>query len=356
MSNDSNLPPDSSGYVPAQVVVAPAAAARSAGSKIAFWLFCLLALCGLAMMVMVLVAFGSAMSGQSDTTVEERYHSLATRGGDKVAIIAVKGAILDGEGFVKRQIDKVREDKKVKAVVLRVDSPGGTVTASDYIYHHLKELRDDRKLPIVVSMGGMAASGGYYVSMAAGDTKDVIFAEPSTWTGSIGVVIPHYDASGLAKRFEITEDSIKSHPLKQMGSPLKEMSPEERKIFQGLVDESFSDFKEIVKSGRPRYRQTPADLDRIATGQVFTTKQAIANGLVDKEGYIEDAIDRAIALAGLDKANTKVVKYKAPFTLFDGLISTAQGRGQTSDLHTLIELTSPRAYYLCTWLPTPVTN
>lgn len=358
MSSGPTPQNDPHAYITPQVVPdppLPAPPRRSAAGKLVFWAFSLLSLGGLALLVLLLVALVSAVSSPADSHLEERYHSLAKNGGDKVAIITVSGAILDGDGFVKKQIDKVRDDEAVKAVVLRVDSPGGTVTASDYLYHHLKKLREERKLPLVVSMGGLAASGGYYVSMAAGDTQDVIFAEPSTWTGSIGVVIPHYNFAGLARRFEVSEDSIKSHPLKQMGSPLKEMTDEERKIFQGLVDESFADFKEIVKSGRPRYRENPAELDKIATGQVFTTRQAIANGLVDKQGFIEDAIDRAIALAGLDKSRTKVVKYKSPFGLFDGLFSSARSTS-ASDLQTLIDLTSPRAYYLCTWLPTPVTN
>ena len=117
----------------------------------------------------------------------------------KIAIIDVAGAIMEGEGFVKRQIDaRAGRHRASSAVVLRVNSPGGTVTGSDYIYHHLRELVDERKLPMVVSMGSICASGGYYVAMAVGDEPDAIFAEPTTWTGSIGVIIPHYDLSGPA--------------------------------------------------------------------------------------------------------------------------------------------------------------
>ena len=120
-----------------------------------------------------------------DTTkgTQERFHSGAEKGRDKVAIIALRGVIMEGDGFVKRQIDRVRKDKRVKAIVLRVDSPGGTVTGSDYIYHHLKRLRQERDIPLVVSMGSIAASGGYYVSMAVGDQERTIFAEPTTTTG-----------------------------------------------------------------------------------------------------------------------------------------------------------------------------
>jgi protease-4 len=214
-------------------------------------------------------------------------------------------------------------------------------------------------LPLVVSMGGMAASGGYYVSMASGDQTDVIFAEPTTWTGSIGVVIPHYTVAGLMEKYDVQEDSIKSHPLKQMGAPTRKMTAQEREIFQGLVDDSFARFKEIVKSGRPRFRDDPAALDRLATGQVFTTRQAIEGGLVDREGFIEEAIDRALELGGLDKKKTEVIDYDRPISLFDIVLASQSSPPPSAggiDLAALLNLTAPRAYYMCTWLPTLAQN
>ncbi|HEX4149745.1 MAG TPA: S49 family peptidase, partial [Pirellulales bacterium] len=240
----------------------------------------------------------------------------------------------------------------------RVDSPGGTVTGSDYILHHLLRLKDGkyedgkpRKLPLVVSMGGLAASGGYYVSMAVGDTPDAIFAEPTTWTGSIGVIIPHYDLSGLLKRVDVTDDAIKSGPLKQMGTFTRPMTPEEKKALQALVDNSFARFKQIIRDGRPKFKAQPDELDKIATGQVFDTDQALANGLVDKQGFIEESIDRAVALAGLEKSHTKVVKYKRPFALFEGLMASQSAQARPSELQALLDLAAPRAYYFCSWLP-----
>src|SRR5262249_659403 len=140
--------------------------------------------------------------------VREKYHSMNRFGKDKVAIINVEGTIMAGEGFVKHQIDAVKNDPHVKAVVLRVDSPGGTVTGSDYIYHTLKKMSEERKIPLVVSMGSVAASGGYYIAMAAGPNPKTIFAEPTCWTGSIGVIIPHYDISSLLEKWSIEDDSI----------------------------------------------------------------------------------------------------------------------------------------------------
>jgi protease-4 len=285
--------------------------------------------------------------GDSDNKLEERYHSLNKEGTFKVAIVDVEGTILDGDG-VKKQLDKIRADPKVKAIVLRVDSPGGTVTASDFIYHHVRKLIDEKKLPLVVSMGGLAASGGYYVSMACGTTENVIYAEPTTWTGSIGVIIPHYNVAGLMEKWQIEEDSIKSGPLKQVGSPTKKMTPEERAVLESLVKESFARFKEVVLSGRPKLKGKDEQITKATTGQVFTTKQAMDLGLVDKEGFIEDAIDRAIELASLDKNSTKVIRYHRPKTLADAFIG-AKAPPRSMELQMLHDLTTPRAYYLFSW-------
>jgi len=323
------------------------------------WLvFVLLVVPGLFLILLLVGAmFAGAIFSLSDNTgaqVAEHYHSLSHSATDKIAIITVEGAILDGEGFIKKQIDHVRDDPHVKAVVLRVNSPGGTVTASDYLYHHLRKVIDERKIPVVVSMGGVAASGGYYIAMAVGGGEKVIFAEPTTWTGSIGVIIPHYNIAGLMKNWEVEEDSIKSGPLKQMGTPTRAMTPEEREIFEHLVDDSFRRFKEVVKYGRPALAKDSAALDSVSTGQVFTTDEAIKNGLVDEQGYIEEAIDRAIALADLHRDHVQAVKYKNRGGLFS-LPFSAEAR-QTPDLTTLVELASPRAYYLCTWLPSLTTQ
>jgi protease-4 len=130
------------------------------------------------------------------------------------------------------------------------------------------------------------------------------------------------------------------------------MTDEEREIFQGLVDEAFGRFKAIVSAGRPKFRDQPKELDKVATGQVFTTRQAIESGLVDREGFIEDAIDRALELAKLDRTQAKAVKYKAPFSFLEGLIAGASARSQPLDLRTLLDAATPKAWYLWSW-PSP---
>jgi protease-4 len=298
------------------------------------------------------IAFSSI---ETEPKIQEKFVSHNANASAKVAIITVEGAIMEGDGFVKREIDRAQKDDEVKAVVVRVVSPGGTVSGSDFIYHHLRLLAQKRKIPVVVSMGGIAASGGYYLSMAVGDTPDTIYAEPTTWTGSIGVVIPHYNLVDLIKHVGIADDTIASHRLKTMGSLTKPMTEEERKIFQALVDDSFGRFKEIVRSGRPKFRKDPAALDRLATGQVFSADQALKGGLVDKIGFIDDAIDRAIQLAGLRSDDVRVVKYK-PEPSLAAILSGGDARIAPLDPTAMIQHMSPQAYYLYSELPALFTN
>ncbi len=297
--------------------------------------------------------------------ITEQFHSGNPNATSKVAVLHVSGVIMTGEGYVRAQIDRIREDSSIKAVVLRIDSPGGTVTGSDYIHHHLKQLIRDRKaidgidLPVVVSMGSMAASGGYYVAMAAGD-QQAIYAEPTTTTGSIGVIIPHYDLSGLMKQHGVKDDSIKSHPRKQMLSITREMRDEDREILQEYVNQSFNRFKKIVLEGRPDLPES--ELDKLATGEIFTATQAKESGLVDEIGFIEEAILRAATKADLlseqDKKDgsymsVRVVEYSRPENLAE-ILGVAQAGGAPVGMEALFDISSPRAYYLATSLPTLV--
>jgi protease IV len=348
---ESHYPPEhpTAGPITAQVVGPPPRRKSHFFSRL-LWVFLTLGLGGSLLANVLLMGALGIGAADSDGRLQEKHYSHEHGAADKVAIISVEGAILDADGFVKRQVDRALKDDHVKAVVLRVDSPGGTVTASDFLYHHLQKLRTERDIPIVVSMGGIAASGGYYVAMAVGDQTDSIFAEPSTWTGSIGVVIPHYNLAELLGNWGVKEDSIASHRLKTMGSFAKPMSEEERTILQGLVDDSFTRFKEVVRSGRPKFRQDPAALAKLATGQVFTAEQAKSNGLVDAIGFLDKAVERAIEIAGLDAEHVEVVKYKREATLA-GLLLGGEAQAHRNDLSTIVEMATPRAYFLFSWLP-----
>ena len=294
----------------------------------------------------------------TDEGIQERFHSLSTTAADKVAVIKAVGVLAESEGFVKHQIQRVLDDPNVKAVVLRVDSPGGTVSASDYLYHQLLKLRQEREIPLVVSMGGMAASGGYYIAMAVGDQEDAIFAEPTTTTGSIGVIIPHYDISGFLQRHDIRDDSIVSHPRKQLLSMTHTASPEDRAVLQDYVDQAFTRFKSIVQAGRPKFQEDPQALDVLATGEIFAAERAAEVGLVDRIGFLDDAVQRAMELAGLTEATTRVVTFEQPPSIWDAVAAARlevlahrhQPVVSRFEQH-LLELSVPRAHYLFTSLP-----
>jgi protease-4 len=307
--------------------------------------------------IALLAAVGSAGAFsqyfQRDGRVVEKYHSLSKSAGAKVAIVTLAGPIMGGEGFIRSQLDHVAEDESVKAVVLRVDSPGGTVSGSDEIHHRLGQLLERRKLPVVVSMGGIAASGGYYVAMANGGREDVIFAEPATLTGSIGVIIPHFDLSKMLKRLDVRDDSVASGPLKEMLSPTKDRTPDladrERRLLKALVDDMFVRFKEIVRQGRPKLDAEA--VEKVATGQIFTAQQAKDAGLVDRIGFLEDAVARAVELAGLTDETARVVKYSKPKGLLDEVLGGGAGSEARGTLAAFADLTTPRAWYLCSWWP-----
>lgn len=327
---------------------------RRVGPVVILIILALLAALGFSMLLNLALIGGTTSTAQS---LQEEFFSQDEfqEGTDKIAIISVEGTILSTEGYVKQQIDQARRDENIKGIVLRVDSPGGSVSASDFFYHHLSKLRTESKKPIVVSMGSIAASGGYYVAMAAGKAEKTIFAEPSCFTGSIGVMIPHYNVAGLFDKYGIEEDAIVSHRLKNMGSLGRQMTDEEKKIFQTLVDEGFERFKEIIRDNRTQFSEDPEALDDLATGQVYTAQQAKDSGLIDEIGFIEAAIDRAIELAGVDRNNVQVIRYKRIPSL-TSLLLGAQAQPRGFDLQQLFDLSAPKAYYMATQLPPLVRN
>lgn len=189
---------------------------------------------------------GSANYEVTETTIKGNERSAG-----KIVILPIEGIIqTDETGFIPKAINAIREDNRVRAVVLRVNSPGGTIAGSDYYLHLLKKLKADLEIPVVVSMGDLAASGGYYVSTAA----DKIFAERSTMTGSIGVIIPMYNAAELCKKIGVRSNAITSGAMKGMGDFMKEPTPEETAIWQKSVDESYEQFLDVIMSGRAYYR------------------------------------------------------------------------------------------------------
>jgi protease IV len=233
---------------------------------------------------------------------------------DKVLVIDVDGLISsnDGGGFLAREknavsrvylrLERAAADPAVKAVILRLDTPGGEVTASDIIYHEVLTFKEKTRKPVVGLMMGVAASGGYYIASAC----DVILAHPTTLTGSIGVISIFPNFGELMAKVGVKVNVIKSGEAKDSGGPFRDMTVEEKKIFQAIIDEYYGDFLGAVAANR-KDRIPAAELRTIADGRVYTARQALELKLIDGIGYFDDALRKTLDLAGLKSA--RVVGY-----------------------------------------------
>jgi len=220
-------------------------------------------------------------------------------------------------------IDQAAADAEIKAVVLAVNSPGGSVVASDVIHHALQGL--DK--PVVAVMGELAASGGYYISAGA----DWIIANPNTLTGSIGVISQFPNAEGLMEKVGVDFVVITSGPRKDFGSPYREMTVAERRYWQSMVDEIYDGFVQVVVQGRGLAEE---QVREIADGSVYTGRRALDLGLIDALGYEDDAIAKAAELGGIE-GEPRVVEYSAPPGIFD-LFRYALGRGTLPSLAEIV--------------------
>jgi protease IV len=245
---------------------------------------------------------------------------------------------------VREEIKKATEDTNVRAVVLRINSPGGTVTASDIIFRELDTFRRTAKIPIVAVMMDVAASGGYYVALAA----DTIVAHPTTVTGSIGTIMIGVNAQGLMQKLGLSATTIKSGEHKDMGSPFRTLTPEERAIFQSVIDEMHGQFVTKVAERR----RLPIDRARaLATGQVYTAQQALASGLIDRIGYMPEAIETAKQASGVTEARVIVYHRPREYRATYYARSDAPTAGFEATLSELAALagSGPRFFYL--WWP-----
>jgi protease-4 len=211
--------------------------------------------------------------------------------GQRIAIVDVTGPIYSSSGVV-RQIKKYTEDGSVPAIVIRVDSPGGGVAASQEIYSHLMKARDEGKV-IVVSMGSIAASGGLYVAMAA----DTIVANPGTLTGSIGVIIEYPTIEQLADKIGVRYQVVKSGELKNTGSMWHTPTDDEVAHLQDVINDTYEQFVEAVAQGR---RMTVDEVRPLADGRIYTGRQALEVNLVDVLGDFDDALNLAAEMVGMD--------------------------------------------------------
>jgi len=312
-----------------------------------------LGLIGLAVVsVVLLVVLGSTggvAGGAAPVVYEEEY--VSGEGSNKVAVIPVQGAIASADSSLggaqptvtpeglADALAQAADDTGVRAVVLEVNSPGGGVTASDEMHQSIVDFKKNTDKPVVVSMGDTAASGGYYISTAA----DEIVANETTLTGSLGVIFQLNNFEELADKYGYKQVVIKSGEFKDIGNAFRQITPEEREIFQSLVDESYAEFVDVISSGRG----IPEDRVReIADGRIYSGQRAKELGLVDSFGGLDEASAEARELANAGQAT--VVRYIQAPTFTDTLLSGLSP--QPTEAERLVEESGltlePKPYYL----------
>lgn len=274
------------------------------------------------------------------------------QGRDKIVLVPVRGlitfsdprSIWERESLGKQVVERLRaagEDPSVRAVVLLIDSPGGGITASDIIYHRVKELAGSGKV-VVALLEDLAASGGYYVACPS----DWIVAHPTTITGSIGVIIQTLNLEVLMEKIGVREVTIKRGEEKDILSPFRDLTPPEREMLEGVIDEMYRRFLDVVAEGR---RLEGDRLEAVAGGAIFTGTQALDYDLVDEIGYRETAVARARELAGIEEAT--VIEYQRVYSFFD-IFRNRLDRGLSPaagfDFQELFQPQTPRLLYLWT--------
>ena len=288
----------------------------------------------------VAAAAGFGENIVEDDGVSEVYEE-GSRLGPKLAIIEMSGTI--GPPFTDdwlAQLEKAREDEDVKGVLLHVDSPGGFVADSHQLFHEMRKLSDVK--PMTVQFGRLAASGGYYVAMGAGP-EGVIFAEPTTWTGSIGVIVPYYNAQELADKVGVKAEPLKTGRFKDTLSPFRTPSEAEEELWDVILADAFDRFKDVIEVGRPGLDR--AEIDDAATGQIFTAEQALDRGLIDEIGFREEALANLKERAGV--SDPHVVRYESessPWALLLG-----ESGEPVSDVTAILKAGRPEAFYLYGW-------
>ena len=234
--------------------------------------------------------------------------------GERVAVLRIEDIIFDSQIYLE-SISSIKKDKSIKAVVLRIDSPGGAVGPSQEIYSEVKLLRE--KLPVIASIGTVGASGGYYIACAA----EKIVANPGAITGSIGVIAQFVNYEQLLSWAKLNVEVIKSGEFKDVGSPLRQMTEPEKQYFQELIDNVHSQFKLAVSQGRGI---NPKEVEQIADGRVFTGEQAKNLKLVDEMGSLSDAVRLAGTMSGMGKEPEVVYYPKSKTRFLDLLLSGAK--------------------------------
>ena len=308
--------------MPAPPLVPPPASAPRRGGRWVLITLLLLALVGSAAVNLVLL--GLLVAGAA---AEVRQTVISGEGPDKVAVVGIDQLIDDDSAQSFRTVlREVEKDSAVKALVVEIDTPGGSADSADEMYHRLDRFRNSKHVPVVVAMRGMATSGGYYVSVAG----DYLFAEPGCFTGNIGVLFPRFNVSQMIGKWGVSETTLTGttpgHSYKNAGSMFQPPNPEDEKYLQELVDGVFAQFKAVVLAGRKgKLNDKEGD---VFSGKAFIADDALQRGLIDKIGYPDEAYDYAAHLAGL--TSRSVVRYAPSPTLLQMLTPPWNlGVGQT---------------------------
>ncbi len=256
--------------------------ASSRKRKIVVTLFCL----GVLFFIVVFVASTVALISSSQSPYKNTKDQ-------SIAVLKVEGVISESEKILKA-IRDIRDNQNIKAVILRINSPGGLVAPSQEIFEEVKRLKDENKKFVVASMETVAASGGYYVACAA----DSIVANPGTLTGSIGVKMDFANLEKLYEWLKVKPYTLTSGRFKDIGSPNRDMTPDEKKLILDMIQNIYEQFTSVVLESR-KGKIKKEELAKVADGRVMTGHQALQYGLVDRLGSFEDAVDEAKKLAGI---------------------------------------------------------
>ena len=275
--------------------------------------------------MMVLVAVGSAL-------LPDRWKSPS----GEIALVRIQGMLMDSQNIV-RQLSDYRHNPGVRGILLRIDSPGGAVAPAQEIYSEIMKLRADHKT-VYASMGTVAASGGYYIACAA----DYVLANPGTLTGSIAAVMVFSNIEELTNKIGVKPVIIKSGKYKDVGSPLRAMNPEERKLLQNVVDDVHQQFVQAVAKGRGL---SVSEVKEIADGRIMTGQQALKLKLIDEIGGLEKTLELLAKKIGVE-GRPKVIEEKEKTPFFDWLLQSSLS---SRLIETLIPASLPRLQYI--WFP-----
>ncbi len=313
---------------------------KGAGWRI-FWgiVLALSVMANLALFLLLIGVVALFTTGQRGTFTEEVIREGPAR--NKIAVITLQGVIHSQlAGDVYQQLKVAGRDRRVKGLIIRVNSPGGTISASDQIYKQIREFRNKENIPVIAFMQGVAASGGYYTSVAC----EGIIAEPTAITGSIGVISWYLVVQELLEeKLGVMPVTVKSGQKKDWPSSFRPPAPEELQYMQDkLITPAYERFIQIVTEGR-KDKLDSDEVRRLADGGIFGAQEAFEEKLIDGIGYLDEAIDSVKTMAGIETA--QVVEYHKPFTLAD-FLSYRKPNLLKFDRTTLYELSTPQVLYL----------